>query len=321
MALPLLRIGTRGSPLALAQAAELRQRLADAHGELAAPGAIETIIIRTSGDRQTGRPISEEGGKGLFTKEIEEALLAGSIDLAVHSMKDMPAELPEGLDIACLLPRADPRDALIAAGSAAGLKDLPRQAALGTSSLRRQAQALLVRGDLRIAPLRGNVGTRLAKVKEGGVGATILAVAGLTRLGLTGAITAILDPEEMLPAPAQGAIGIEIRDSDDKARRYLAPVNDGSTASCVNAERAALTALGGDCHTPFGAYATLKNGTLTLRALVIKPDGTGRIAVQREGAASDAAEMGADAGAELIVRAGAEFLAGLPGKAPGKDDR
>jgi hydroxymethylbilane synthase len=316
---PLLRIGTRGSPLALAQAAELRHRLGDAHAELAAQGAIETVVIRTSGDLLADRNLSEEGGKGLFTKEIEEALLAGSIDLAVHSMKDMPAALPKGLDIACLLPRADPRDALIAsgrvAGQVAGLRDLPIGSTLGTSSLRRQAQALLVRSDLKIAPMRGNVGTRIAKLKDAGIDATILAVAGLARLGLAGSIAAILDPEEMLPAPAQGAIGVEIRDSDDRARRYLAPVNDGNTASCVNAERAALAALGGDCRTPFGAYATLKDGALVLQALVIKPDGTGRIAVRREGGARDAAEMGEDAGDELKSRAGPEFLAGLFGRA------
>jgi len=212
---PLLRIGTRGSPLALAQAGELRSWLEAAHEELAEPGAIATVTIRTSGDAMADRNLSEEGGKGLFTKEIEEALLAGAIDLAVHSMKDVTAGLPKGLAISCLLPRADPRDALVSA-KAASLKALPKNAVLGTSSLRRQALALYARRDLRIVPLRGNVGTRLDKLRSGSIDATILAVAGLRRLGLASPIAAILDPAEMLPAPAQGAIGVEIRENDGR---------------------------------------------------------------------------------------------------------
>ena len=310
MAPPLLRLGTRGSPLALAQAGELRNWLEAAHEELAEPGAIETVVIRTSGDGMADRNLSEEGGKGLFTKEIEEALLAGAIDLAVHSMKDMTASLPKGLGIACLLPRADPRDALIAA-KAASLKELPRGATLGTNSLRRQAMALCARRDLKIVPLRGNVGTRLDKLQTTGIDATILAVAGLRRLGLSSHIAAILEPAEMLPAPAQGAIGVEIRENDGKARRYLAPLNDQATAICVNAERAVLAALGGDCRTPLGALATLAQEKIILDALVIKPDGTERLAVRREGSPKDAAALGADAGNELKSRAGADFFAAL----------
>ncbi len=314
MAPPLLRLGTRGSPLALAQAGELRNWLEAAHEELAEPGAIETIVIRTSGDAMADRNLSEEGGKGLFTKEIEEALLAGAIDLAVHSMKDMTASLPRGLAISCLLPRADPRDALVSA-KAASLADLPKDATLGTNSLRRQALALNARRDLRIVPLRGNVGTRLDKLRSGGIDATMLAVAGLRRLGLTSHIAAILEPAEMLPAPAQGAIGVEIRGNDGKARRYLSPLNDKSTETCVNAERAVLTALGGDCRTPLGALATLKGGTLALQALVIRPDGSECVSVRREGSPKDAASLGADAGDELKARAGADFLGMFAGKA------
>ena len=314
MAPPLLRLGTRGSPLALAQAGELRHWLEAAHEELAAPGAIETVVIRTSGDAMADRNLSEEGGKGLFTKEIEEALLAGAIDLAVHSMKDMTASLPRGLAISCLLPRADPRDALVSA-KAASLAGLPKNATLGTNSLRRQALALNARRDLRIVPLRGNVGTRLDKLRSGGIDATILAVAGLRRLGLASHIAAILDPAEMLPAPAQGAIGVETRENDGKARRYLAQLNDKPTEICVNAERAVLMALGGDCRTPLGALATLAEGRLLLDALVIRPDGTDRLDVRREGNPKDAAALGADAGAELKARAGADFLGMLAGKA------
>ena len=311
---PLLRIGTRGSPLALAQAGELRSWLEAAHEELAEPGAIATVTIRTSGDAMADRNLSEEGGKGLFTKEIEEALLAGAIDLAVHSMKDVTAGLPKGLAISCLLPRADPRDALISA-KAASLKALPKNAVLGTSSLRRQALALYAPRDLRIVPLRGNVGTRLDKLRSGSIDATILAVAGLRRLGLASPIAAILDPAEMLPAPAQGAIGVEIRENDGKARRYLSPLNDKATEICIKAERAVLAALGGDCRTPLGALATLEGGKLVLDALVIRPDGSDRLAVRREGSPKEAAALGADAGAELKARAGADFFAGLAGKA------
>ena len=314
MAPPLLRLGTRGSPLALAQAGELRSWLTAAHGELAEPGAIEITVIRTSGDLMADRNLAEEGGKGLFTKEIEEALKAGAIDFAVHSMKDMTAHLPKGLEIACLLPRGDPRDALIAA-EAASFAELPKNATLGTNSLRRQALALFARPDLKIVPLRGNVGTRIDKLASSDIDATILAVAGLRRLGLSDAISAILDPAEMLPAPAQGAIGVEIRDDDERARRLLAPVNDPATESCIAAERALLAALGGDCRTPLGALATLAGGKLILDGLVITPDGTQRHTVRREGAAKDAVALGQDAGAELKARAGPDFLAGISGRA------
>jgi hydroxymethylbilane synthase len=306
MALPLLRIGTRGSPLALAQAAELKARLAAAHGALAAPGAIETVVIKTSGDVAKAR-LADIGGKGLFTKEIEEALLARRIDLAVHSLKDLPTFLPEGLALAAHLPREDPRDAWfspVAASPAA----LPPGARIGTSGPRREAQLRHARPDVAVVALRGNVETRLTKLERGEVDATLLAVAGLKRLGLAARITAILSPEEMLPAAAQGAIGIEIRAGDSEARALLAAVDDAPTAARVTAERAVLAALGGSCRTPIAALAEIDAGRMRLRAMILRPDGGERHMAEREGAVADAAALGDDAGRELRRRAGPDFF-------------
>lgn len=314
MGTPLLRIGTRGSALALAQATELKARLAASHPELAAPGAVETVIIKTTGDQVTNRSLAEIGGKRLFTKELEEALIDGRIDLAVHSLKDLETALPPGLILACHLPREDPRDAFFAR-AAASPASLAPGAVVGTSSPRRAAQLRHARPDLRLVPLRGNVDTRLGKLAEGKVDATLLAVAGVKRLGLASRITAILEPEEMLPAVAQGAIGVEIRERDETARQFLGALDHAETASRVMAERAVLAALGGDCRTPLGALAKIAGGRLVLDALVIRPDGSDRVAVRREGAAEDAARLGADAGAELKSRAGADFPGLLPGKA------
>src|SRR5229473_2691892 len=274
MARPLLRIGTRGSALALAQAAELRARLAQAHAELAAPGAIETVAIRTTGDRLGDRALAALGGKGPFTKELEEALLAGSIDCAVHSAKDLPSLLPEGLALVCHLPREDPRDAFFSP-KAENLAALPPGAVVGTSSPRRRAQVLHARPDLRIVPLRGNVDTRLTKLAAGVVDATLLAVAGVKRLGLADRITRIMPSEEILPAVAQGAIGIESRRDDARVRRYLDAIDHRPTAACVTAERALMAALEGSCRTPMAALAELgAGGVLELRALIIRPDGS-----------------------------------------------
>ncbi|HET8727715.1 MAG TPA: hydroxymethylbilane synthase, partial [Alphaproteobacteria bacterium] len=242
----LLRIGTRGSPLALAQARETRERLASAHPDLAQADAVEIVVIKTTGDQIQDRPLNAIGGKGLFTKEIEEALLERRIDLAVHSMKDVPTWLPPGLEIACLLPREDPRDAFFANG-ASGIDDLPPGAVVGTASLRRQSQILARRPDLKVTTLRGNVDTRLRKLGEGQVAATLLAVAGLRRLGRADRISAILSPEEMLPAVAQGAIGIEIRAADNRTRGYLAPLHCHETGRRVDAERTLLAVLDGSC--------------------------------------------------------------------------
>ncbi|WP_158047834.1 hydroxymethylbilane synthase [Skermanella pratensis] len=294
-----VRIGTRGSPLALAQAHQTRARLAAAHAALAAPDAIEIVVIRTTGDRIQDRTLMEAGGKGLFTKEIEEALVAGSIDLAVHSMKDVPTWLPDGLEIRCLLPREDPRDAFFS-NVAAHLDDLPEGAVVGTASLRRQAQVLARRPDLKVVPIRGNVETRLRKLADGEVDATLLALAGLKRLDMTDRITSVIEPDVMLPAVAQGAIGIETRADDDVTNALLSPLNCEATMVRVSAERALLAALDGSCRTPIAALANLDEaGNLTLDALVADPAGKQMLGTARRGTAADAVALGRDAGEEL----------------------
>jgi len=296
---PVLRIGTRGSPLALAQAEEVKTRLIAAHPDLARPDAIAIVIIKTTGDQVQDRPLAEIGGKGLFTKEIEEALLDGSIDLAVHSMKDVPTYLPDGLEISCLLPREDPRDVLISA-SGVKLADLPQGTVVGTASLRRQAQLKALRPDLVIVPLRGNVGTRLAKIERGDAAATLLALAGLKRLGKAAVATEILSIDQMLPAAAQGAIGIEIRSNDRVTLDYLAPLHDAATETCVAAERACLARLEGSCRTPIAIYAELQGGELHLRALIATVDGALVLRDDRRGAATKAAEIGTAAADALL---------------------
>ncbi|RJF83225.1 hydroxymethylbilane synthase [Azospirillum cavernae] len=302
-----LRIGTRGSPLALAQAHETRDRLIAAHPHLAAPGAIEIVILKTTGDRIQDRTLAEAGGKGLFTKELEEALFDGRADLAVHSMKDVPTQLPDGLEISTLLPREDPRDAFFSRAGCS-LADLPAGSVVGTAGLRRQAQVLELRPDLTIFPLRGNVQTRLSKLDAGEVDATLLALAGLRRLGLTERITAVLEPETMLPAVAQGAIGFEIRSDDANTRALVAPLNCAATTTRVTAERALLAALDGSCRTPIAALAELDGGRLTLRVKVLSNDGRRVFRAERVGAATDAAAMGADAGAEIKAQLPADFF-------------
>jgi len=303
-----LRIGTRGSPLAMAQAELVRAALAAAHAELAAPGALELVVIRTTGDKIQDRPLAEIGGKGLFTKEIDEALLDGRIDLAVHSMKDVPTALPEGIVIAAMPERADPRDVLLA-GAAASLADLPAGCVVGTASLRRAAQVLALRPDLAVVPLRGNVQTRLAKLARGEVGATLLAAAGLARLGLGTAGGTPLDPAEMLPAVAQGAIGIACRADDARLRAILAPLGHPPTERCVAAERALLAALDGNCRTPIAAFAIEGPAGIELRGLLASPDGRQVARVQRSGPASEAERLGREAGRELL-RLGQGWAAG-----------
>ena len=303
-----LRIGTRGSPLAMAQAELVRAALAAAHAELAAPGALELVVIRTTGDKIQDRPLAEIGGKGLFTKEIDEALLDGRIDLAVHSMKDVPTALPEGIVIAAMPERADPRDVLLA-GSAASLADLPAGCVVGTASLRRAAQVLAARPDLTVVPLRGNVQTRLAKLARGEVGATLLAAAGLARLGLGTAGGTPLDPAEMLPAVAQGAIGIACRADDAHTRAILAPLGHPPTERCVAAERALLAELDGNCRTPIAAFALEGPAGIELRGLLASPDGRRVARVQRSGPASEAERLGGEAGRELL-RLGQGWAAG-----------
>jgi hydroxymethylbilane synthase len=305
---PPLVIGTRGSPLALAQASQVRDRLAAAHA-LAAE-RIELEVIRTTGDTIRDRPLAEAGGKGLFTKEIEEALIAGAIDLAVHSAKDMPTILPPGLAIAAVLPREDARDVFISR-KAKTLADLPHGATVGTTSPRRQALVKRLRSDLVVVPLRGNVETRLRKLAAGDVDVILLALAGLKRLGLAEAATAVLPVDEFLPAVGQGIIAIEARGNDERALALTAAVNHADTAAALTAERAYLAVLEGSCRTPIAGFATVAAGRLTFRGLIAKPDGSDVFETQRQGAAGDAARLGAEAGRELKQRAGADFFAAV----------
>jgi hydroxymethylbilane synthase len=300
-----IRIGTRGSPLALAQARQVAARLGAAHG--LAPEQCELVIIKTTGDRITDRPLIEAGGKGLFTKELEEALFAGDIDLAVHSMKDMPAILPQGLVISAILEREDPRDAFVSV-KYGSLDALPEGAVIGTSSPRRQAQVLHARPDLRVVGFRGNVETRLRKLEEGVADATFLACAGLNRLGLAQHITAAMPTDVMLPAVAQGAIGIEIRADDDATALLLAPLNDAATALCVASERAYLAQLEGSCRTPIAGYAELRGGALRLRGEILAPNGAQAYSAERSGTAQEAMLLGEATAAELLQAAGADFF-------------
>ena len=301
-----LRIGTRGSPMALIQTARVRDRLIEAHPGLGAAGAIEIVTIRTTGDRVQDRRLAEIGGKGLFSKEIEEALLAGAVDLAVHSLKDMETWLPDGLVIACVLARDDPRDVLLSANGAS-LAALPKGAKVGTASLRRQAQLLRLRPDLSVLPIRGNVNTRIDKLMAGEFDAIVLALCGLERLGKAGLATEILPPEVMLPAVGQGALAIECRAGDGALRQLLDPLHDPGTAACVGAERAMLAALDGSCRTPIAGLAERDGDRLTLEGLLLKPDGSSEVRARRTGATGDAAALGAALGSELRSRAGPGF--------------
>jgi hydroxymethylbilane synthase len=301
-----LRIGTRGSPLALAQATMVRAQLASAQ-ELPVE-AFELKIIRTSGDVIQDRPLSEVGGKGLFTKEIEEALIAGEIDLAVHSAKDLPTLLPPGLAIVAALAREDPRDVFISR-KAKTLRALADGATVGTASLRRQALVKRLRPDLRVVTFRGNVETRLRKLDEGVVDATLLALAGLRRLGLAEAATAILDTEEFLPAVGQGIVALEARADDARTRAMLDRINSPDDAIALAAERAFLTVLDGSCRTPIAGHAKIAAGRVSFRGLIAKPDGSQVYETTREGAAAQASALGHDAGHELKERAGAGFFA------------
>lgn len=300
-----LRIGTRGSPLALAQAHETKVRLMAAHG---LPDAAFVIVpIKTTGDRVQDRPLSELGGKGLFTREIEDALSAGEIDIAVHSMKDMPVLQPEGLGLTCYLPREDVRDAFVSLG-AASLDDLAPGAVVGTSSLRRQAQLRHRRPDLAVVEFRGNVQTRLRKLAEGVAEATFLAMAGLRRLGLPEVARAPISVEDMLPAIAQGAIGVEQRLGDDRVAALLARVNDGDTMHRLRAERALLAGLDGSCQTPIAGLASLSDGQIRLRGEILRPDGSESIADELSGPVSEAEALGAALAEALLGRAGGDFF-------------
>lgn len=301
-----IRIGTRGSPLALAQAHEVVARLTKANK--LAEGACEIVVIKTSGDRITDRPLAEEGGKGLFTKEIEEALLERAIDLAVHSMKDMSTVLPAGLTIGAALKREDPRDAFVSL-KYSSFAEVPKGAVIGTSSLRRQAQVLHRRPDLKIVPLRGNVETRLKKLADDQVSATFLACAGLNRLGLAEHIREPVSTDIMLPAVAQGAIALELRADDADTAQLIAPLNDAATALCVAAERAFLAKLDGSCRTPIAGHAAVAGEALQFRGLILRPDGSEAYETACAGSRADAAALGAEAGRELKRIAPDNFFA------------
>lgn len=300
-----LKIGTRGSPLALAQAYETRDRLAAAFD---LPEAVfEIVVIKTTGDRVQDRPLKEIGGKGLFTKEIEEDMLSGAIDIAVHSMKDMPVAQPDGLLLDCYLPREDVRDAFVSP-TVGGLADLAEGAVVGTSSLRRRAQLLHRRPDLQVVEFRGNVQTRLKKLHDGVAVATFLAMAGLNRLGMADVPKAPVDPDLMLPAVAQGAIGVERRADDTRAAEMLAAIHDTETGQRLAAERAFLTALDGSCQTPIGGLAELDGGTVRLRGEILRPDGSESLADVATAPIEDGAAMGRALALDLRARAGEGFF-------------
>lgn len=299
------RIGTRGSPLALAQAYETRSRLMAAHG--LPEEMFEIVVLSTKGDRITDRSLALIGGKGLFTEEIEAQLSSGELDLAVHSCKDMPTKLPEGLHLSAFLPREDVRDAFIGR-SATRLLDLPLGATVGSASLRRQALIRRLRPDLNVIVFRGQVDTRLAKLAGGEADATLLAYAGLKRLGKASVPTEILDPVSFPPAPAQGAICIESRVGDARMETLLAAIDDRPTRAAVSCERGFLATLDGSCRTPIAGYATVEGDCLQFRGMILTPDGSIFHEIETSGPAANAAALGEAAGEAIRAKAGAGFF-------------
>ena len=303
-----LRIGTRGSPLALAQTHNVRDLLIAAHPELQHEGAVEVVVIQTTGDKVLDRALSEIGGKGLFTKELDESMMDGRIDLAVHSMKDVPTWLPDGIVLPCMLPREDVRDVFIS-NKAKTFDALPEGSVVGTASLRRQSFILNRWPHLKVETFRGNVQSRLRKLDEGVVDATMLAMAGLNRLGMAKVATSVIEPDVMLPAVAQGAVGVTCRADDDDAHRFLAALNCVQTVTRVTAERALLRVLDGSCRTPIAALAEIGDGdSLSLRGAIARPDGSEVLTAARAGGLADAETLGNEAGEELKTRAGPGFL-------------
>lgn len=298
-----LNIGTRGSQLALWQANWVKEQLIRRHPNL----DVEIHTIKTTGDKILDVPLAKVGGKGLFVKEIEEALLDGSVDLAVHSMKDVPTELPEGLGIVAVSEREDPRDAVLS-GSGTPILELPKGSKIGTSSLRRQAQLFAVRPDFVIEPLRGNINTRLRKLKEGMYDAIILAMAGVSRLGWENEVTEVIDPEVMLPAIGQGALGIEARLDDQTTLDRIAFLNDDVTSSCVTAERGFLHRLEGGCQVPIAAYAVREGDEVVLTGLVASVDGKQIVRDTDRGPAAEAAELGSSLAERILEAGGREIL-------------
>lgn len=300
-----VRIGTRGSPLALAQAHEVRGRLAEAHG--LAPEVFEIVVIQTSGDRILDRPLAEIGGKGLFTREIEKALLEGSIDLAVHSSKDMPTILPEGLELSVFLEREDPRDVFIST-CAADLYALPGGATVGTSSLRRQALVRRARPDLEVVGFRGNVQTRLRKLAEGVADATLLALSGLRRLNMENVATAVMSLDTFPPAPGQGAICIECRNGNSRMTAMLSAIHHAPTGAALACERAFLAALDGSCRTPIAGHAAVAGEHLNFSGTILTPDGSQAHTVESDGPVGQAVAIGRAAGEKVRMAAGPEFF-------------
>ena len=300
-----LRIGTRGSPLALAQAYETRRRLIEALD--VTEDSFEIVVISTSGDRILDRPLKEVGGKGLFTKEIEQEMLDAKIDIAVHSMKDMPVEQPDGLMLGCYLPREDVRDAFVSSHFN-NVSDLPIGSKVGTSSLRRKAQLKFFRPDLEVVEFRGNVQTRLKKLSDGVASCTFLAMAGLNRLGLADVAQSAINPSEMLPAIAQGAIGIEWREADKKTADILKKIHHEETAQQINAERAFLAELDGSCQTPIAGLATIEGSSLKLTGQVLRTDGSDSISETASSNIEDGPELGRELAQKILAQAGPNFF-------------
>jgi hydroxymethylbilane synthase len=302
-----IRIGTRKSALALKQAQEVRLKLVSAWPKLGEQGMLDIISMQTSGDQIQDKRLTDFGGKGMFTKEIEEALLSGAIDMAVHSMKDMLTELPAGLTIGAMLKREDPRDMLVGQGIHS-VKDIPQGATFGTSSLRREAQIRMLRPDLHMVNMRGNVQTRLHKIERGELRTTMLARAGINRLNLAAVPGVVLSLDECLPAVGQGAIGIECRKNDALALGLLKPLSHLPTEQAVTCERAFLRVLDGNCHTPIAGHAAVVGDQLQFRGLIAKQDGSAHHLVEIKGAAQDAEKLGLEAGQQLLQKAGKDFL-------------
>jgi hydroxymethylbilane synthase len=303
------RIGTRGSPLALAQAYETRRRLMEEFEELTEDGAIEICVLKTQGDMVLDKSLMELGGKGLFTKELDTALLADEVDICVHSMKDVPTWLPDGTVLPCNLPREDSNDAFIHKdGSVKSIMGLPDHSVIGTASLRRQCQIMAQNPTLKCVNFRGNVQTRLRKLDDGVVDATLLAIAGLKRMDMDGCATAILEWDEMLPAVAQGAIGIQCRSDDERSLKYIAKLNHAETKQCVDCERSFLEALDGNCKTPIAGQARIIDGKMKFRGLIAMPDGSSKFTTESEGSIEDAKKIGREAGEYLKAQAGEKFF-------------
>jgi hydroxymethylbilane synthase len=303
------RIGTRGSPLALAQAYETRKRLQEKFPELRADGAIDIVVLKTQGDMILDKSLMELGGKGLFTKELDTALLGNQVDICVHSMKDVPTWLPDGTILPCTLPREDTNDAFIYKdGSVKTIAELPDYSVIGTASLRRQAQLMAQNPTLKCVNFRGNVQTRLRKLDDGVVDATLLAIAGLKRMNMDGCATAVLDWDEMLPAVAQGAIGIQCRSDDERSLNYILALNHEETKACVDCERAFLEALDGNCKTPIAGQARIVDGVMKFRGLIAMPDGSEMFTAESEGDVEDAYEIGHGAGLQVKEEAGEKFF-------------